>query len=306
MNSHGRPRKVLITGISGFTGKYVAEALYKDGWDIAGLGAPNLAFAIECLDVDLLDTKAISEWIKQIRPTHVVHLAALSHVTNSNPLAYFKVNVLGTESLLQALLDANSKPEKIIIASSANVYGNSEHSPIAEGSPLNPISHYALSKVNMEYLIAQWFKTFPIIVTRPFNYTGPGQSEAFVFAKIIGSFRRRDPILRLGNLDVERDLSDIRFVTEVYRRLLTSTNSCEIYNICSGKCVSLLSIIKSLSELTGFLPEVQVDTDLVRDNEIKSLYGDARKLLHSIGHITIPSLKETLEFMLQPTLTNQQ
>lgn len=291
-------RRVLITGISGFTGRHLADALASDGWNIFGMGPERLAVEANHLEVDLADTGAMSDWIAQIQPTHVVHLAALAHVVG-DPLSFYRVNVLGTESLLEALSRADVKPAKILIASSANIYGNALRSPISESMPIRPVNHYALSKAAMELLCAKWFERLPIVVTRPFNYTGPGQSEAFVFPKIVAAFRQRAPVLRLGNLDVARDLSDVRFVCEAYRRLLLSDVHSEVVNICSGKSVALMTALEVMEEISGFRPRVEVDAAFVRKDEVKSLCGDPSRLFENVGVIELTPLRSLLQRMYE-------
>ena len=212
---------MLITGISGFTGRHLSAMLLKYGWDVVGLGSKRLPIESEHLEANIADTSRLSDWIAHVRPTHIVHLAAMSHVVG-DPLSFYRVNVLGTESLLESVSRSGILPEKILIASSANIYGNASQSPISERMPVRPVNHYSLSKAAMELLAEKWFEKLPIVLVRPFNYTGPGQSEAFLFPKIVAAHRRCDEVLRLGNLDVARDLSDVRFVCEAYRRILIS------------------------------------------------------------------------------------
>jgi nucleoside-diphosphate-sugar epimerase len=259
------------------------------------LGHERLAKEESChLYADLSEIKAISEWISNVRPTHVVHLAALAHVVG-DPLAFYRVNVLGTENLLEAILQAGIQPKKILITSSANVYGNTLHGSINENSPINPINHYALSKATMEMLVQKWYKKFSIVVTRPFNYTGSGQSESFVYPKIAAAFRRRTAELRLGNLDVARDLSSVNFVCEAYRRLLLSDVQSETINICSGRSVALMSVLDLMEDIASYRPEIMVDPIFVRKDEIKDLCGDPSLLFSRVGFIESVPMRSILE-----------
>jgi nucleoside-diphosphate-sugar epimerase len=283
MASPGKYR-VLITGISGFTGRHLANSLSEHGWDIVGLGDTRLPLESDHLDADLADTDRLGDWIGHVCPTHIVHLAALSHVVG-DPLSFYRVNVLGTESLLEAVSNSGIAPAKVVIASSANIYGNAQQSPISENSPVRPVNHYALSKAAMELLVEKWFGKMPIVLTRPFNYTGPGQSEAFVFPKIVAAFKRGDAVLRLGNLNVARDISDVGFVCEAYRRLLVSDVHSERVNVCSGQSVALLSVLDTMAEIAGYRPRIEVDPAFVRKEEILDLRGDPSKLFAQIGHL---------------------
>lgn len=298
-------RTVLITGLSGFTGEHLAHRLTQAGWRVAGLGGRPQKCEFDHLEADLNDTERLTSWIRAVQPTHVIHLAALSHVTSSDALSYYRVNVLGTESLLTALQESEVTVAKIVIASSANIYGNTLLSPITENSEMQPMNHYALSKLAMEVLVKKWFAKFPILVTRPFNYTGPGQSESFVFAKIVAAFARRQTELKLGNLDVSRDLSDVHYVTEVYARLLECDGMGTFVNICSGNSVSLLKVIDELEFIAGHRPRIVVDSALVRSDEIKELYGSPDKLYGLIGPLEAPSLHETLRSMYEWNIQSQ-
>ncbi|MEA9994840.1 GDP-mannose 4,6-dehydratase [Pseudomonas sp. 10B1] len=290
----GNRSKVLITGLSGFTGKHLGVHLSGAGWSIAGLGGQRLEVETDHLEADLNDTEALTSWIREIQPSHVIHLAALTHVTQNDALSFYKVNVLGTESLLIALLNSGVPIKKIVIASSANIYGNSKSSPIAETAIPQPVNHYALSKLAMENLLGKWHEKFSILTVRPFNYTGASQSESFVFSKIVGAFSRKEKELRLGNLDVSRDLSDISVVVEAYSRLLDYDGQNDIFNVCSGRSVSLMDVIDIMEEIAGYRPTIVVDQAFVRSNEIKELYGSPEKLFSAVGKIKIPTLYETL------------
>ncbi len=295
MASPGKHR-VLITGISGFTGRHLADTLAGHGWEIFGLGNDRLPVESGHLDADLADAEVLREWIASVRPTHIVHLAALSHVVG-DPLSFYRVNVLGTESLLEAVSRSGIVPEKVLIASSANIYGNASQSPISEHVPARPVNHYALSKAAMELLAEKWFGQMPIVLVRPFNYTGPGQSEAFVFPKIVAAYRRGDAVLRLGNLDVARDLSDVRFVCEAYRRLLVSDVRSERINVCSGRSVALLSVLDAMAEIAGYRPRIEIDPAFVRRDEIKELCGDPSLLFEKIGLLEPTPIRSLLQSM---------
>jgi nucleoside-diphosphate-sugar epimerase len=234
----------------------------------------------------------------------VVHLAGLSHVVGQG-LPFYEVNVIGTESLLEAVRLAGVSPAKIIIASSANIYGQGSASPIDEHHPPAPANHYAASKAAMEWVARRWYDRFPIVVTRPFNYTGPGQSEAFVYAKLAGAFRRREAVLKLGNTRIARDLSDVSFVVEVYRRLLTSPFASDVVNVCSGRSVSIAEALDILCELTGHRPEIEVDPALVRDSDILNLTGDPTRLQSIVGPLQPVAPRDIFRAMIATESTDQ-
>ncbi|MDP3520535.1 MAG: GDP-mannose 4,6-dehydratase [Hydrogenophaga sp.] len=289
-------QRALITGRFGFTGKHLAQFLELRGWEVFGLdrGERSNAEAVPAIDIN--DTGAVTQRLAEVQPTHIIHLAAHSHVVG-DPLAFFRVNLLGTESLMEAIISSGIKPTKILIASSANVYGNANNSPITEEEPLRPMNHYALSKVSMEQMLFKWHARLPIVVTRPFNYTGPGQSEAFVMPKIVHAFHRRDPVIRLGNLDVARDLSDVRFVCEAYLRLLHADVTGQTFNICSGSSIHLLHVLNLLREITSHDPRIEVDSAFVRKDEIKELCGSPRRLFEAVGEIPVISHSDIIGHM---------
>jgi GDP-6-deoxy-D-talose 4-dehydrogenase len=296
--AHSSDRRVLITGISGFTGLHLARHLSDQGWSVFGLSNSKASFDYPTLVADILDVETVANWLAEVKPTHIVHLAALSHVVGA-ALPFYQVNVVGTESFLQALSQASIVPEKIIIASSANVYGKSQAGLIDENSPGNPISHYAISKMAMEFVVQQWFEKFPLIIARPFNYTGPGQNETFLFPKIVGAFRRRERVLKLGNLKVARDLSDISFVVEAYRRLLLSPIASQFINICSGQSTSISEALDILIDLTGYEPVIETDSSLIRKNDIEALTGNPDKLQSIIGPLQMLGPRSIFSNMLQ-------
>lgn len=288
--------RALVTGLSGFTGTHLEGVLRSAGYDVFGLGKESWGDHANYLAADLEDTPLISAWLREVRPTHIIHLAALSHVVG-DPLGFYQVNVLGTESLIQAIVNAGITPEKMVIASSANIYGNASENPITENTPIRPMNHYGVSKAAMELMLSKWHPRLPIIVARPFNYTGPGQSERFVFAKIVAAFRRREPTLSLGNIHVSRDLSDVRYISRIYQRLLECSSHNLSVNICSGNTVSILEAIDIMADIAGYRPEIEVNPALVRADEIMTLSGDPSLLTQLVGPLDLISIRQTLQDM---------
>ena len=247
---------------------------------------------------DIRNLESLTSAIKLIRPKAVIHLAAISFVAHGNEKDFWDVNVEGSRNLLRALKEAGCEPEVVIMASSANVYGNSAAGIISETEPARPANSYAKSKLAMERMALEWVDALPITVVRPFNYTGVGQAEHFLVPKIIKHFRERAPTIELGNLDVARDFSDVRDVAKIYAELLKARPSGETVNICSGKTYTLESILESCSEITGHHPDIKINPNFVRDNEVKSLCGDPGKLQSLIGDIDRHPFSNTLEWML--------
>lgn len=291
--------RALITGIKGFTGRYVAAELATHGWEVWGLGQHAEPGDRHYRQADLSDRDGLRRVIDELRPQAVVHLAAVAFVAHDDPDAFYRVNLLGTRNLLEALAASDATPQCVLLASSANVYGNAAGGVLAETTPPNPANDYAVSKLAMEHMARLYSDRLPIVITRPFNYTGVGQSNDFLLPKIVEHFRQQAPVIRLGNLDVSRDFSDVRTVAEAYRRLLGACPSGETVNICSGRSTSLDEVLRMAESITGHGIEVKVDPAFVRANEVKTLCGDASKLNRLIGDLQPLSLAETLRWMLE-------
>ena len=293
-----RQHTVLITGLRGFTGHYLGAALRARGARVVGLvqGSPQCPEEIAC---DLTDALAVHAAVEQVRPTHVVHLAALAFVGHADARAFYDVNLFGTLNLLEALAALPELPRKVLIASSANIYGTPGIEVIDESVCPAPVNHYACSKLAMEHMVRTWFDRLPIVMTRPFNYTGIGQDEKFLIPKIVSHFKRRAAKIELGNLDVSRDFSDVRDVAAAYMGLLETDVRSEVFNVCSGKAVALRTVLDIMTRKTGHTMAVEVNPAFVRPNEIPVLRGSHRKLTEAVGFAPRHALEDTLAWMLQ-------
>ena len=279
--------RMLVTGADGFTGVHFVKQAREAGYDVFAFNA------------DLTNPQAVQAQVDAATPDVVVHLAGISFVGHDKPSAFYDVNVIGTLNLLDALLKLPHRPKRILLASSANVYGNCEQSPISEMQAPAPINHYAMSKLAMEHLAMTYADRLPLFFVRPFNYTGPGQVESFVIPKIVSHFKRQATTIELGNLTVEREYNDVRMVTDAYLKLLDKAAAGEIYNICSGKTYTLHQVIDALVELTGHQMNVVVNPAFVRANELHRLCGDVSKLHKTIGTHDPIALQNTLRWMLE-------
>ncbi|WP_158770900.1 GDP-mannose 4,6-dehydratase [Paraglaciecola sp. L1A13] len=295
MDSHSKPT-ALITGIDGFTGQYLKKTLENQG--ICVFGTTHSRCNIKNSYVmDITDSLAVSKVINLVKPDYIIHLAAISFVAHSDPTEFYRVNVVGTECLLQSIIDSGLSLRKVIISSSANVYGNSSAEQISENISPEPVNHYACSKMAMEKITANYFNRLPIIITRPFNYTGVGQAEHFLVPKIVAHFKNGKKKIELGNTDVYRDFSSVEFVVQAYASLLNSDVKSEIINVCSGHSYSLQEIIETLEELAGYKIEICVNSDFVRADEVKKITGDNSKLLTIVPKLYIKKLARILEDM---------
>jgi GDP-6-deoxy-D-talose 4-dehydrogenase len=283
--------RILLTGAHGFTGTAFSQRAARDGHDL------------QALSCELTDADAVQAEVLAIAPDVIVHLAAISFVGHGDDLAFYKVNVLGTLNLLSALTRLPKVPARVLLASSANVYGNCERSPIAETQPPAPVNHYAMSKLAMEHMARPYLDRLPIVFTRPFNYTGPGQAVNFVIPKLVDHFARKAPTIELGNLNVEREFNDVEMVCEAYLQLLVHGVPGETYNVCSGQPYTLQHVIDALVQLTGHSPEITVNPAFVRANEVHRLCGNPEKLSALMAaqgvEMAHPLLQNTLARMLE-------
>ena len=290
--------RVLITGSRGFTGHYVAAEFEAHGWEVWGLGKQSAAGIPRYACVDLLDLEGLTTAVKSVRPDIILHLAALAFVGHGRSSDFYTVNVIGTLNLLEAISNSGVEPAHVVIASSANIYGNSIGGQIPESTPANPENDYAVSKYAMERLVHLWRHRHPITLVRPFNYTGIGQSEDFLAPKIVRHFLDRAPRIELGNLDVSRDFSDVRDIAKFYRLIAERRPELEVLNMCSGSSVSLRTMLDMATTVSGHELEVKINPDFVRANEVKALCGDTSALEASIGPTTRTHFADTLSWML--------
>ncbi|WDS35639.1 GDP-mannose 4,6-dehydratase [Pseudoxanthomonas sp.] len=291
-------RRALVTGIHGFTGRYMVAELERHGYEVSGIGsAPGTEHGYH--QVDLSNVQALREVLAELRPQVVIHLAALAFVGHGNADDFYKVNLIGTRNLLEATASSVETPECVLLASSANVYGNTSEGALDEGTLPAPANDYAVSKLAMEYMASLWRDKLPLVITRPFNYTGVGQAGNFLIPKIVDHFRRRAEVIELGNLDVWRDFSDVRTVVHLYRHLVERLQAIGgTFNISSGVTYSLREVVAMCEELTGHRIELRVNPAFVRANEVRTLSGDNSRARGLLGEWDAVPLRETLRWML--------
>jgi nucleoside-diphosphate-sugar epimerase len=298
-----KPR-ALITGLRGFTGHFLAQELNAAGYQVFGTVHGAQVKGNGVYTVDLCDRAGLSKVLAEVQPDVVAHLAAISFVAHGDVDAIYRTNIVGTRNLLEGLAALQHKPSAVLIASSANIYGNTTTEVISENEPAMPANDYAISKLAMEHVARLWMDKLPIIITRPFNYTGVGQSENFLLPKIVNHFKRGERLIELGNLDVARDFSDVRTVAKAYTRLLQLAPKGQTFNICFGIAYSLREIIGMVEKLAGYEIEVRVNPAFVRANEVHRLMGNPDKLYECIGAMPKIALSDTLKWMLH-SITEQ-
>jgi nucleoside-diphosphate-sugar epimerase len=290
-------RRALLTGRSGFTGRYVAGELERAGYEVVGLASHMGEDTGLTVRANLLDRDAVVRAVAEADADVVLHLAAIAFVAHGDVDEMYRVKVVGTRNLLEALARARRAPELVVLASSANVYGNAEVEPITEDTLPSPANDYAVSKLAMEHMARLWMERLPIVVTRPFNYTGIGQTTQFLIPKIVDHFRRGEREIELGNISIVRDFGDVRNVAEAYLAILRAKPVGQILNVCSGVGHSLTDVLRMMADLAGYVIDVRVNPAFVRNNEISRLVGSNELLkdLTNLGQL-IP-LAETLNWM---------
>ncbi len=297
--------RVLLTGGSGFTGRALAEALRRSGYEVLALSAHGIAGPDEHV-CDLADAAKLQALVHRLQPQRVIHLAAISFVASQDQLGLYRTNVLGTCNLLECLASAAQRPSQVILASSGNVYGvPASAEPLSEDAPLSPVNHYACSKLAMEHMARSYADRLPITIVRPFNYSGPGQSPSFLLPKIVNHFARRAALIELGNVDVSRDFASITDVVSAYIALIERRVIGQTLNICTGRSTSIKDIIEYLVELTGHRPEIRSSTSLVRASEIRFLAGENARLRQLTGWQVTQSIEALLEEMLAAAGTSE-
>ena len=290
MSSEHHSNRVLITGISGFTGHYLKRFLSERGLDVYGLTNNLSELEPQVFYSDITQKEELEKTIQKIAPNYIIHLAAISFVGHPNALDFYKVNVLGTQNVIHACLQLPQKPKKVLLVSSATVYGNQSIHKLDESLCPSPNNHYGISKLAMEQMAMNYRNDLPIIIPRPFNYTAPGQDLLFVIPKIAEVFKNKKTILELGNIDVYREYNSIDFICEAYYKLLLSDIDSEIVNVCSNQAHSLREIISLFQKFSEHYPEVRINPKFIRNNEIIRLTGCDSKLrklveLNSINNI---------------------
>lgn len=278
--------KILVTGLDGFTGVYVDLALKQAGHEVIEFKS------------DLTNAASVVDEIKSLTFDAVIHLAAIAFVGHGNANAFYNVNLLGTRNLLQALTEYAPKLKSVLVASSANIYGNRTEGALSESALADPVNDYAVSKLAMEQMAKLYLDKLPIFFVRPFNYTGVGQEANFLIPKVVNHFKEKCDVIELGNLHVWREFGDVRNVAAIYQQLIEIAPIGQTLNICTGNSHSLLDVLEICQAISGHTLEVKVNPKFVRENEVKTLIGDPSKLQKLINQPNALLLEDTLAWML--------
>lgn len=309
-------KKALITGITGFVGSHMAELLIDEGITVYGIqrwrskteNIEHIKDKIKVEEADLLDAHSLYTMIDKIKPDYIFHLAAQSFVQSSwaSPTQTLEVNIIGTAHLFEAVRKTNL-PITIQIACSSEEYGKVLPSevPIRETNPLRPLSPYAVSKLAMDYLGYQYFESYDmrIIRTRGFNHTGPRRGEVFAesnFAKQIAEIEKgiREPVVYVGNLEAQRDYTDVRDMVRAYLLAAEKCKSGEVYNICSGKTWRISKVLDILLSYSKVKVEVRQDPKRMRPSDVEILLGDNTKFVKQTGWKLLVPFEKTLQDLL--------
>jgi len=309
-------KKALITGITGFVGSHLAELLLNEGYEVYGTTRPrsktenidSIIRRLKLYDADLLDSHSLYTILTEIKPDYIFHLAAQSFVQSSwaSPANTIEINVVGTVHLFEAIRRAGIEPV-IQIAGSSEEYGlvYPNEVPVKEENPLRPLSPYAVSKVAMDYLGYQYYQSYKmkIVRTRAFNHTGPRRGEVFSesnFAKQIALIEKgkQEPVIFVGNLEAERDYTDVR---DTIRAYLLSVQKCDygdVYNIATGKAVKIKKVLEILLSMSKIKVEIKEDKSRLRPSDVPILIGDATKFRRATGWKPEIPFEKTMEDLL--------
>jgi GDP-4-dehydro-6-deoxy-D-mannose reductase len=283
-----------VSGARGFVGRWLLPRLARDGHDVIGADR----------EVDVRDAAAVDAAIASARPDALVHLAALASVPDSYraPEAVARVNYLGTLHVLRAAV-RRAPRARVLVVSSGEVYGGAATSdPIGEDAPLAPVSPYARTKAAADRLGAAFARDgLDVVRARPWNHTGPGQGEGFVassFARQLAEIAlgRREPLLRVGNLDAVRDFLDVEDVVDAYARLLDPAVPAGAYNVASGVGTTIARVLEILLDHTELRPTIEVDPARFRPD--RASVGDATRLRRTIGWSPRHRLEDSLARLL--------
>jgi len=312
-------KNILVTGASGFVGKYFCEFIKsKSDFKIHAVVHSTKRTSqilsdqnINLVQLDLKDQKKVFEAINKIKPDYIIHLAALTSPQKSftDPQDTLVTNITAELNILEAIRLQNLIDTKLLIISSSEIYGliGPSDNPVSETTMLKPTSPYAVSKITQDYLGFQYYLTHKIkcIIVRPFNHIGPRQIDKFVisdFSKQIAEIEKgkRKPEIVVGNLNAKRDFTDVRDVVRGYYSLLKKGIPGEVYNIGSGKSYYIKDILNKLIGMSGVKISIKIDENKFKPGDVPDIICDNSKLSKATGwKPEIPldkTLKDTLDY----------
>jgi len=305
--------RLLITGVGGFVGRHLAHLLAQETeWELWGWARRPVAGLPERLrvaQVDLRDPEIVRRELARLRPEGIIHLAAQSDVAESwrDPWGTFETNVRGTLNLLDGVRALGLRP-RVLIVTSNEVYGliRPEEVPIREDQPFRPANPYGVSKAAQDWLAALYAAAYalPIIRARPFNHIGPGQDPRFVVPSLARQIAwieagLQEPVLRVGNLEAQRDFTDVRDVVRAYRLLLERGDPGEAYNIGSGRPRPIREVLELLLTMAQRPVRVEIDPQRIRPVEIPISAADTTRIRERLGWQPRIPLEQSLRDVLE-------
>ena len=309
-------KKALITGITGFAGSHLAELLLKEGYEVYGTTRPrsktehidHIRDQMTLFDADLVDSHSLYTVLSDVKPDYIFHLAAQAFVPTSwsSPATTMEANVIGSIHLFEAVRRAKIDPI-IQIACSSEEYGlvHKDETPITEKNELRPLSTYAVSKIGMDFLGYQYFKSYAIriIRTRGFNHTGPRQGDVYVcstFAKQVALIEvgKTKPVIKVGNLESYRDFTDVRDMVRAYLLAVEKCEPGDVYNIAAEKAWKIKDVLNMLIKLSNKEITIEEDSARMRPSDVELLIGDATKFKNKTGWKMEIPFEQTLQDLL--------
>ncbi|UNK18773.1 GDP-mannose 4,6-dehydratase [Paenibacillus sp. N3/727] len=300
--------KALITGVSGFVGKYLAQNLIDHGYEVWGTSRvtpPFIINGVNIINIDFSHKDTITKAMEDVKPDVIFHLSGQSSVQYSwsHINETFQSNVMDAIGLFEAIKDSTiKKTVRIVSIGSSEEYGLVKDLPIMEDADTNPGNPYGLSKLTLSKLVLSYcsFHEMNIIHARAFNHIGPGQALGFVtsdFANQLINIElgKVEPVISVGDLSSKRDFTDVRDIVEAYRLLFEKGKAGEVYNVCSGKCVSIQDILTLLLSFSSKQIEVIVNKDKLRPNNVPEYYGSNHKLTETTGWAPSITLENSLK-----------
>lgn len=303
-------KRCLVTGANGFIGRHLAAHLIETGHEVVGWERPGLTAGasplVTWIEVDILDAASLQDAVRQSRPDRVYHLAALIRSNSVEEL--FRTNVLGTQNLLDALLAARHPPRSILVATSAAEYGLVPEAdlPVKESQSLCPLSPYGLSKA-AQFLLAQQYQLqhgLPIVQTRSFNMSGPGEPPSLVggsFARQVAEIEAgmKEPSLTVGNLSTERDFLDVRDAVRALAAVCENGQPGSVYNVCSGQPRAIDSLLRALLAMSTRPIHTVPDFGRFSSSDVPKIYGDPGRLHEATGWKPLIPFDDTLRDLLE-------
>lgn len=308
--------RALITGVNGFVGSHLAEYLLEaTDWQVEGTVFGDLANIVHLGDrlrthsADLSVPSAATSVLAEARPDCIFHLAAqaVPSLARHDPWPTLETNLRLQLNVLQAAAQLGLKC-RVLVVSSGEVYGlvPPGELPLTEEAPMRPLNVYAVSKAAQELLGSQYWRAcgLPVVIVRPFNHIGPRQSLGFVapdFARQVAEVERgvRDPVLRVGNLEISRDFSDVRDIVRGYHLAMVHGEAGQAYNLGSERARSIRELLDILARASSVPFEVRQDAVLMRPADVPVMVSDCRKIRTATGwQVTIPferSVQDVLE-----------